>query len=130
MKQSDVDPLRDLGMLKRDRALQRRYDEWAKGIKAEYGSMGEHSLETPHSVRYPTMHLSHSELPPDLPSSVGETRYSIKVEEPTGPSIGRLNFIAHSVSTRRNALPAAHSAWRTDPLYRGYFTATHIHNPK
>ncbi|KZV73643.1 hypothetical protein PENSPDRAFT_574155 [Peniophora sp. CONT] len=29
----------DLGMLKRDRTLQRRYDEWAKGVKAEYGSM-------------------------------------------------------------------------------------------
>ncbi|KAF5315090.1 hypothetical protein D9619_007355 [Psilocybe cf. subviscida] len=29
----------DLGTLKRDRALQKRYDEWAEGIKAQYGSM-------------------------------------------------------------------------------------------
>ncbi|KAH9924311.1 uncharacterized protein BXZ73DRAFT_91303 [Epithele typhae] len=29
----------DLGLLKRDRALQRRYNAWAVGIKAEYGSI-------------------------------------------------------------------------------------------
>ncbi|TFY83877.1 hypothetical protein EWM64_g130 [Hericium alpestre] len=29
----------DLGLLKRDRMLQRRYNEWAKGIKVGYGSM-------------------------------------------------------------------------------------------
>lgn len=29
----------DLGLLKRDRKLQRRYDEWARGIRQEYGSM-------------------------------------------------------------------------------------------
>lgn len=31
----------DLGLLKRSKKLQIRYDEWAKGIRAEYGSMGE-----------------------------------------------------------------------------------------
>ena len=30
---------RDLGLLKRDKKLQRRYDEWAIGIKTEYGSV-------------------------------------------------------------------------------------------
>jgi hypothetical protein len=30
----------DLGLLKRDRKLQVRYDAWAKGIKEEYGSTG------------------------------------------------------------------------------------------
>ncbi|KAJ3533542.1 hypothetical protein NMY22_g7293 [Coprinellus aureogranulatus] len=29
----------DLGLLKRDKALQVRYDEWAVGIRAQYGSM-------------------------------------------------------------------------------------------
>ncbi|KAF8882026.1 hypothetical protein CPB84DRAFT_1791182 [Gymnopilus junonius] len=29
----------DLGLLKRDRALQRRYDDWAVGIKEQYGSV-------------------------------------------------------------------------------------------
>ncbi|TFY72595.1 hypothetical protein EVG20_g415 [Dentipellis fragilis] len=29
----------DLGLLKRDRTLQKRYQTWANGIKAEYGSM-------------------------------------------------------------------------------------------
>ncbi|KAF5382474.1 hypothetical protein D9615_003026 [Tricholomella constricta] len=29
----------DLGLLKRDRKLQVRYDEWAEGIKAEYGTI-------------------------------------------------------------------------------------------
>ncbi|KAG5634461.1 hypothetical protein H0H81_001870 [Sphagnurus paluster] len=31
----------DLGLLKRDRKLQERYDEWAIGIKEEYGTIGE-----------------------------------------------------------------------------------------
>ena len=33
--------LSDLGLLKRDKKLQIRYDEWAKGIKEQYGSIGE-----------------------------------------------------------------------------------------
>lgn len=35
----------DLGLLKRDRALQKRYDVWAEGIKREYGSMGRHCYD-------------------------------------------------------------------------------------
>ena len=31
---------RDLGLLKRDKKFQQRYDHWIKGIKAEYGSTG------------------------------------------------------------------------------------------
>ena len=31
---------RDLGLLKRDKTLQLRYNEWAKGIKKEHGSIG------------------------------------------------------------------------------------------
>ncbi|KAI0357535.1 hypothetical protein OH77DRAFT_1422399 [Trametes cingulata] len=34
----------DLGLLKRDKTLQKRYDEWAKGIKAKYGSIGNYLL--------------------------------------------------------------------------------------
>jgi hypothetical protein len=30
----------DLGLLKRDRALQKRYNVWAVGIKEKYGSIG------------------------------------------------------------------------------------------
>lgn len=30
----------DLGLLKRDKALQIRYDDWAIGIRGQYGSMG------------------------------------------------------------------------------------------
>lgn len=32
---------RDLGLLKRDRELQKRYEEWAEGVKSEHGSIGE-----------------------------------------------------------------------------------------
>ena len=35
---------RDLGLLKRDKKLQVRYEAWAKEIKEEYGSMGQHDL--------------------------------------------------------------------------------------
>jgi hypothetical protein len=31
---------RDLGLLKRDKKFQQRYDRWVEGIKAEYGSNG------------------------------------------------------------------------------------------
>ena len=31
---------RDLGLLKRDKKFQQRYDRWIGGIKAEYGSNG------------------------------------------------------------------------------------------
>jgi hypothetical protein len=31
---------RDLGLLKRDKKFQQRYDRWIEGIKAEYGSQG------------------------------------------------------------------------------------------
>ena len=72
-------------MLKRDRTLQRRYDEWAKGIKAEYGSMGECNDLARCSAS--DIHLSCSELPPDLSSSVGETRHPIEVEEQIGSPI-------------------------------------------
>jgi hypothetical protein len=34
-------PYSDLGLLKRDRKLQQRYNEWAVGIKEKYGSIGE-----------------------------------------------------------------------------------------
>ena len=34
--------LRDLGLLKRHRELQKRYDEWVVGIVQKYGSVGEH----------------------------------------------------------------------------------------
>ncbi|KAI0655382.1 hypothetical protein C8Q70DRAFT_923555 [Cubamyces menziesii] len=34
----------DLGLLKRDRKLQKRYDTWAQGIKAKYGSMANYLL--------------------------------------------------------------------------------------
>ena len=38
----DADPTvsRDLGLLKRDKALQKRYDAWSPGIVKEHGSMG------------------------------------------------------------------------------------------
>lgn len=31
----------DLGLLKRDRKLQKRYDDWVAGIVKQHGSMGE-----------------------------------------------------------------------------------------
>ena len=31
---------RDLGLLKRDKKLQQRYERWTEGIRAEYGSTG------------------------------------------------------------------------------------------
>ncbi|KAI8971181.1 hypothetical protein BD414DRAFT_470032 [Trametes punicea] len=34
----------DLGLLKRDKKLQKRYDAWAAGIKAKYGSMANYLL--------------------------------------------------------------------------------------
>jgi hypothetical protein len=30
----------DLALLKRDKALQKRYDDWAVGVKVQYGSIG------------------------------------------------------------------------------------------
>ena len=35
---------RDLGLLKRDKKFQQRYDRWIEGIKAEYGSNGNRFL--------------------------------------------------------------------------------------
>jgi hypothetical protein len=35
-----VDHVRDLGLLKRDKRLQQRYQRWTENIKAEYGSTG------------------------------------------------------------------------------------------
>lgn len=35
---------RDLGLLKRDKRFQQRYDRWIEGIKAEYGSTGNRFL--------------------------------------------------------------------------------------
>ncbi|PPQ68111.1 hypothetical protein CVT26_005732 [Gymnopilus dilepis] len=40
----------DLGLLKRDRALQKRYDEWALGIKEQYGSVVNYLLN--HRLRW------------------------------------------------------------------------------
>jgi hypothetical protein len=37
---SDIPVCRDLGLLKRDRNLQKRYDDWSAGIAKEYGSIG------------------------------------------------------------------------------------------
>lgn len=34
----------DLALLRRDRKLQQRYDDWAAGITAKYGSIGKHFL--------------------------------------------------------------------------------------
>ena len=34
-------PISDLGLLKRDRKLQKRYDDWVVGIVQQHGSMGE-----------------------------------------------------------------------------------------
>lgn len=36
--------IRDLGLLKRDISLHKRYGEWAVGIVEEYGSVGEVSF--------------------------------------------------------------------------------------
>ncbi|KAJ2986494.1 hypothetical protein NUW54_g9746 [Trametes sanguinea] len=45
----------DLGLLKRDKALQKRYDAWAAGIRAKYGSMGAcHHLIKIHLALRPT----------------------------------------------------------------------------
>ncbi|KAJ3009665.1 hypothetical protein NUW54_g2711 [Trametes sanguinea] len=45
----------DLGLLKRDKALQKRYDAWAAGIRAKYGSMGAcHHLIQIHLALRPT----------------------------------------------------------------------------
>jgi len=35
-----IECIRDLGLLRRDRKLQERYDDWARGIAVEHGSMG------------------------------------------------------------------------------------------
>jgi hypothetical protein len=42
---SPISEYRDLGLLKRDKKLQRRYDEWAVGIVAKYGSLGQPSSQ-------------------------------------------------------------------------------------
>lgn len=51
----------DLGLLKRDRALQQRYNEWSVGIKQEYGTMA-----------------INSELSFEASFAVGQTRYHLR----------------------------------------------------
>lgn len=38
--QLQVGIVRDLGLLRRDKKLQQRYERWVKGIKEQHGSMG------------------------------------------------------------------------------------------
>ncbi|KAH7927789.1 hypothetical protein BV22DRAFT_250690 [Leucogyrophana mollusca] len=40
----------DLGLLKRDKKLQIRYNVWAKGIRQQYGSIGEHSRSSRNDI--------------------------------------------------------------------------------
>lgn len=37
---TQVGIVRDLGLLRRDKKLQQRYERWVKGIKEQHGSMG------------------------------------------------------------------------------------------
>ncbi|CAA7262916.1 unnamed protein product [Cyclocybe aegerita] len=69
----------DLGLLKRDRKLQKRYDEWVIGIVAEYGSVVKYLMN--HRLRWgqpDTLSLLTSELQDDrfveAPNSDGTNR--------------------------------------------------------
>ncbi|KAM5539443.1 hypothetical protein V8D89_006895 [Ganoderma adspersum] len=60
----------DLGLLKRSKKLQRRYDEWAVGIKQEYGSIVNYLLTYRLQWGKPdTISLLRSSLDPPLPES-------------------------------------------------------------
>lgn len=61
---------RDLGMLKRDIMLQKRYNSWAVDIKAEYGSIGESFVVIHTSI----LNSYDSNLSHELPPAMGETR--------------------------------------------------------
>lgn len=61
----------DLGLLKRDRKLQQRYDLWAIDIKNKYGSIGNFLCIHPKSVEELILNsgLSH-----EIPPAMGKTR--------------------------------------------------------
>jgi len=57
----------DLGLLRRDKKLQQRYERWAKGIKEQYGSMGNRVFAELLSFLWLP-----SKLPSQLPTPVGQ----------------------------------------------------------
>lgn len=72
---------RDLGLLKRDKKLQKRYDEWAVGIVAKYGSIGKFSRvimvkPSPFTLSF----LNFSQLFVELPIAMGQSGYAFAVD--------------------------------------------------
>jgi hypothetical protein len=62
----------DLGLLKRDKKLQQRYEFWAKGIKEQHGSMGNRVF-----AELLCLLCLPSKLPSQLPTPVGKGRYPL-----------------------------------------------------
>lgn len=65
-------PCRDLGLLKRDKKLQQRYDQWSAGIRKQYGSMVNYLLT--HRLQWgkrDSLSMLHSQLDNAEPHSNG-----------------------------------------------------------
>ncbi|KAG2127109.1 hypothetical protein DEU56DRAFT_861927 [Suillus clintonianus] len=83
--------LRDLGLLKRDRALQKRYDAWSPGIVKEHGSMVNYLIN--HRLQWgqpDTLSLLPSALdshtrPKDVPISPSKSNQSLPPLPPDAP---------------------------------------------
>lgn len=74
---------RDLGLLKRDKKLQKRYDEWAVGIVAKYGSIGKFFYHHDHTNFFPSrlnFFFNFSHLFVELPFAMGESGYPFVVD--------------------------------------------------
>ena len=64
---------RDLGLLKRDKKLQKRYDTWAEDVKKSYGSIGTVEFYLDAVSTLILLVVAQSQLPDQLQASVGKT---------------------------------------------------------
>lgn len=67
----------DLGLLKRDKALQKRYDAWTRTIRERYGSVGKEVLCPCLSIKQAlTSTPPRSRLPLAISSAMGKARHA------------------------------------------------------
>ncbi|KAF4571536.1 hypothetical protein EYR36_008876 [Pleurotus pulmonarius] len=72
----------DLGLLKRDKKLQKRYNAWAEGIKGKYGSMVNYLLNY-------RLQWGHPDTLSLLGSALDESVRSQETRDPLDPSVSR-----------------------------------------
>lgn len=67
----------DLGLLKRDKNLQKRYMAWTAGMKQEYGSIGEILIFDPKHLQLLIDRIDDSELFTEPSPAMGKARYTL-----------------------------------------------------